>query len=68
MLFVPVVSSTGKPLMPTSNQRANQLIKAGRALRRFSKGVFYIKLTQRADDDPEMLLAGVQYLLKYKKA
>ena len=27
MLFVPVVSSTGKPLMPTSNQRANQLIK-----------------------------------------
>jgi hypothetical protein len=59
MLFVPVVSSTGKPLMPTSNQRANQLIKAGRALRRFSKGVFYIKLTQRADGDVQQVAVGI---------
>jgi hypothetical protein len=44
-MFVPVVSSTGKPLMPTSNRRANQLIRARKALRRFSKGVFYIRLT-----------------------
>lgn len=59
MLFVPVVSSTGKPLMPTSNQRANQLIKAGRALRRFSKGVFYIKLTQRTDGDTQPVAVGI---------
>jgi hypothetical protein len=59
MLHVPVVSSTGKPLMPTSNKRANQLIKAGRALRRFSKGVFYIKLTQRADGDVQTVACGI---------
>jgi hypothetical protein len=45
--------------MPTSNQRANQLIKAGRALRRFSKGVFYIKLTQRADGDTQPVAVGI---------
>jgi hypothetical protein len=59
MLYVPVVSSTGKPLMPTSNQRANQLIRAGRALRRFSKGVFYIRLTQRADGDTQPIAVGI---------
>ena len=59
MLYVPVVSSTGKPLMPTSNKRANQLIREGRALRRFSKGVFYIRLTQRADGDVQVVAVGI---------
>lgn len=59
MLFVPVVSSTGKPLMPTSNWRANQLIAAGSALRRFSKGVFYIKLVNRADGDVQQVAVGI---------
>jgi hypothetical protein len=45
--------------MPTSNKRANQLIRAGRALRRFSKGVFYIRLTQRADGDTQEVAVGV---------
>ena len=59
MLSVPVVSSTGKPLMPTSNLRANQLILAGKALRRFSKGVFYIRLTQRTDGDTQPVALGI---------
>ena len=59
MSSVPVVSSTGKPLMPTSNLRANQLIRAGKALRRFSKGVFYIRLTQRADGDTQQVALGI---------
>ncbi|GAB4555046.1 MAG: hypothetical protein OHK0023_25810 [Anaerolineae bacterium] len=41
--FVPVVSSTGKALMPTTNQKANRLIEKGRAVRRFDRGLFYIK-------------------------
>jgi RRXRR protein len=45
--------------MPTSNQRANQLIRAGRALRRFSKGVFYIRLTERADGDTQPVALGI---------
>ena len=59
MLSVPVVSSTGKPLMPTSNLRANQLIAGGKALRRFSKGVFYIRLTQRTDGDTQQVALGI---------
>jgi hypothetical protein len=59
MFSVPVISSTGKPLMPTSNQRANQLIRAGKAWRRFSKGVFYIKLKHRADGDTQPVAVGI---------
>ena len=59
MFFVPVVSSTGKPLMPTSNWRADELISAGKALRRFSKGVFYIKLVNRADGDVQQVALGI---------
>jgi RRXRR protein len=59
MFYVPVVSSTGKPLMPTSNWRANELITAGKALRRFSKGVFYIKLVHRANGDTQPVAVGI---------
>ena len=45
--YVPVVSKTGKALMPTSNWRADELIANGRALRRFKAGIFYIQLKDR---------------------
>lgn len=59
MFFVPVVSSAGKPLMPTSNWRADELIRKGKALRRFSKGVFYICLIARADGDVQEVACGI---------
>ena len=55
---VPVVSSTGKPLMPCNNHRANELIAKGKALRRFSKGLFYIRLTERADGAVQSIAAA----------
>jgi hypothetical protein len=45
--------------MPTSNYRANELIRKGKALRRFSKGVFYIRLTQRADGVTQPIGVGI---------
>ena len=45
--------------MPTSNWRANELIRKGNALRRFSKGVFYIRLTQRADGVVQEVACGI---------
>ena len=57
--YVPVVSKTGKPLMPTTNHRANELISKSKALRRFSKGVFYIKLTEREDGDTQDIVVGI---------
>lgn len=58
-LFVPVVSSAGKPLMPTTNWRADELIKKGRALRRFSNGLFYIKLLNRKDGEIQEIACGI---------
>ena len=59
MLFVPVVSSTNKPLMPCHPARARQLVRNGKALRRFNRGLFYIKLTQRADGTTQPVSLGI---------
>jgi len=57
--YVPVVSKTGKPLMPCSNYRANELIRKGKALRRFKSGLFYIKLTEREDGEVQPIAVGI---------
>jgi hypothetical protein len=57
--MVPVVSATGKPLMPTTHRRANRLIARGRALRRFDRGLFYIKLLDRADGYTQPVALGI---------
>ncbi|MBA3533595.1 MAG: RRXRR domain-containing protein [Ardenticatenales bacterium] len=59
MQYVPVVSSTGKPLMPCHAARARQLVRQGRAVRRFNKGIFYIELLDRAEGDVQPLAVGV---------
>jgi hypothetical protein len=57
--FVAVVSSTGKPLMPTSNRKANKLISRGRAVRRFDRGLFYIRLLDRKDGYTQSVAVGI---------
>lgn len=57
--FVPVVSRTGKSLMPTSNRKANRLIEKGRAVRRFDRGLFYIQLTDRVDGYTQDIAVGI---------
>jgi len=57
--FVPVISATGKPLMPTTNYRANELIKKNKAKRRFKAGIFYIKLIQRTDGVMQDIVVGI---------
>ena len=57
--FVPVVSKTGKPLMPTTNQKADKLIAKGRAVRCFDRGLFYIQLTDREDGYTQPIAVGV---------
>jgi hypothetical protein len=57
--YVPVVSSTDKPLMPTTNKKADRLIASGRALRRFNRGLFYIQLLDRADGYTQPIAVGI---------
>jgi len=58
MKYVPVVSSTGKPLMPCHAARARELVREGRAVRRFRKGFFYIRLLDRADGNVQPVACG----------
>ena len=58
-LFVPVVGTTGVPLMPCHPARARELVRNGKAVRRFNKGIFYIKLLQRKDGDVQPVAVGI---------
>ena len=57
--FRVLVSATGTPLMPTTHRRANRLITRGRALRRFDRGLFYIKLLDRTDGYTQPMAIGI---------
>jgi len=56
---VPVVSKTGKPLMPCHPARARELVRKGAAVRRFNRGLFYIKLTVREDGNVQPAAIGI---------
>ena len=57
--WVPVVSSTGKPLMPCSPRRARKLLEKGKAVKRWYRGFFCIKLTEREDGEVQEVVVGV---------
>ena len=59
MLFVPVVSTSGKPLMPCHPARARELIRKGKAIRQFDRGLFFIRLTARSDGVTQDVVVGI---------
>lgn len=60
MQRIPVVSQDGKPLMPTTPQRARRWIESGKAIKRWSDlGVFYVQLTQPAGDATQPITVGI---------
>lgn len=58
-MFVPVVSVAGGPLMPCHPARARELLCKGKAVRRFSKGIFYIQLLQRSEGSVQTIAVGI---------
>lgn len=58
-MFVPVVSSIGKPLMPCHPARSRELLASGKAVRRFDRGLFYIRLRDRADGKIQPIAVGI---------
>ncbi len=58
-MFVPVVSSEGRPLMPCHPARSRELLASGRAVRRFDRGLFYIRLTDRAVGNTQPIAVGI---------
>jgi len=57
--IIPVVSKTGKPLMPTRPSRARELMKNGKAVGKWKVGIFYIQLTQREDGEVQRVAVGI---------
>lgn len=58
-IYVPVVSATGKPLMPCHPARARELIRKGRAARSFRRGIFYILLLDRGEGETQAIACGI---------
>jgi hypothetical protein len=58
-LFVPVVGKSGKPLMPCHPARARELVRKGKAVRRFKAGIFYLQLTEREDGEVQKVVVGI---------
>jgi hypothetical protein len=59
MRYVPVVDRKQRPLMPTSNWKADKLIASGKALRRFRAGIFYIQLVDRNGGNTQQTVVGI---------
>ena len=58
-MYVPVISSDGRPLMPTIPSRARRWIKAGRATPFFRKGVFCIRLNVPVGEQTQPIAIGI---------
>lgn len=59
MQWVPVVSATGTPLMPCHAARARELVRKGRAVRRFRKGIFFLQLLDRKEGETQPVACGM---------
>jgi hypothetical protein len=59
MQYIPVLSSTGQRLMPCHAARARELVRKGRAIRRFDRGLFYIQLLDRETGDTQEIALGI---------
>lgn len=59
MLYVPVVGSNQQPLMPCHPARARELVRQGKAIRRFRRGLFYLQLTKRQDGTLQPIAVGI---------
>ena len=57
--WIPVISSTGTPLMPCRPAYARKLVKSGRALERWFKGIYCIKMLDRAAGETQQVVCGV---------
>jgi hypothetical protein len=57
--FVPVLSSTGQRLMPCHAARARELVRKGKAVSRFDRGLFYIRLLERESGNTQPIAVGI---------
>jgi len=59
MLYVPVVSKDGKPLMPAKASRVKKWLKSGKAIKRWNKGMFFVKLTVETEENLQPIVIAI---------
>ena len=57
---IPVLDSADNPLMPTRPSRARRLIRQGRAVKTWRKGLFCIRMTDVSAGDDDVIVDGVE--------
>lgn len=57
--WIPVISKTGKPLMPCHPARARQLMDNKKAIPKWKVGIYYIQLTERSDGVTQVVAVGI---------
>ena len=57
--LVPVQDASGKPLMPCHPARARELVRKGRAVRRFDHGIFFVRLIDREGGGIQPIAVGI---------
>lgn len=58
-MFVPVLNSENKPLMPTIPSRARKWIRLGKATGFFKKGVFCVRLNNKTKENFQEIVVGI---------
>jgi hypothetical protein len=56
---IPVISTNGNPLMPTTPSRARKLIQNGFAIPFFKLGIFCIRITKESENNTQSVALGV---------
>ena len=56
---IPVVSKSGKPLMPCNSYRAKDLLLKGKAVRKFKKGLYYLQLKYEVEGDGQPVVLAI---------
>ena len=58
-VMVPTLSSLQKPLMPCSPARARELVRKGRAVRKWFKGILAIQMLDRSEGVVQQVACGI---------
>jgi hypothetical protein len=57
--WIPIISSTGNPLMPCHPARARQLLKQNKAKKQFTNSICYLKLLKPSQENVQDISCGI---------
>ncbi len=62
-MFVPVISQSNQPLMPTTFSRADRWVRSGKATRFYKKGIYCVRLNVAPSNNKKQEIAVIDQLV-----